>query len=173
MSKLNLERLDNIIKSREKEYQMPTVTKQVGDVSKTYTPLTEIPTGHGLGKTLIGKCSAILPNRLQCWRAGDFVVTEVHPAVTDADEKVSQQKDTYQLCRSHVAQQQENDEKTKQEATASANDAQQQTTETTETSEEQKLNSGDFRDFTNTKTTTEQPLTEKPLAFTPQQDQNQ
>ena len=78
---------------QEKAGVMPT--------TKTYTLLSEIP------HVKIVNCSAMLPNHLQCWRAGDFQVTEttVQPAVAATkdtaavEEKVSLTK--YQLCRFH------------------------------------------------------------------------
>jgi len=53
---------------------------------KHYTPLMEI---KGI---LIGRCAQILPNKLQCWRAGDFLVHDNLPSG----------KVLYQLCRTHV-----------------------------------------------------------------------
>lgn len=75
--------------------------------TKTYQLLSEIP------HVKIGNCGALLPNHLQCWRAGDFQVTETTvqpavaataatkdtPAVAAVEEKVSLTK--YQLCRFH------------------------------------------------------------------------
>jgi hypothetical protein len=69
--------------------------------TKTYTDLKEIP--HVKIKT----CGALLPNHMQCWRAGDFQVTEttVQPAVAATkdtpavEEKVTQ--NTYQVCAFH------------------------------------------------------------------------
>lgn len=57
-------------------------------VSKTYTPLIELP------KVLIGDCSQVLPNRLQCWKAGDYLVKEEVPE--GSPER------TYQLCSMHA-----------------------------------------------------------------------
>ena len=76
---------------------MPTATKESpaplpapepasGPTEKQYTPIMLV---QGI---LIGRCSQILPNKLQCWRAGDFVVQDSLPSG----------KVIYQLCRTHV-----------------------------------------------------------------------
>ena len=51
--------------------------------SKTFTLLSTLP------GVAIGKCSEILENRLQCWKAGDFQIT-----LPDGT--------TYQKCRRHA-----------------------------------------------------------------------
>jgi hypothetical protein len=69
--------------------------------TKEYTKLKDIP------HVKITNCGALLPNKLQCWRAGDYqvVATTVQPAVpatkdTPAiEEKVSMNK--YQVCAFH------------------------------------------------------------------------
>jgi len=71
--------------------------------SKTYTALTDIP------KVIIGKCSTLLANHMQCWRAGDFQVTIPAEPVTAADGTITQDVTTYQLCRRHALLEQEND----------------------------------------------------------------
>jgi hypothetical protein len=53
---------------------------------KHYWPLMQI---KGIS---IGRCSQVLPNRLQCWRAGDFLVSDNLPTG----------KVLYQLCRTHT-----------------------------------------------------------------------
>ena len=65
--------------------------------TRTYTPLAEIP------KALIGKCSAVLANHMQCWRAGDFQVSVVTtiPSEVEGEEPVVKLV-TYQLCRAHA-----------------------------------------------------------------------
>jgi hypothetical protein len=71
---------------------------------KTYTPLTDIP------KAIIGKCSAVLPNHMACWRSGDFQVTIPGEVVTDEETgKVTQEITQYQLCRRHAQAELEND----------------------------------------------------------------
>jgi len=75
--------------------------------TKTYTPLAEIP------HVKIKNCGAVLPNHMQCWRAGDFQVTSTtvqpavaavaatkdSPAVEAVEEKV--ETNTYQVCAFH------------------------------------------------------------------------
>ena len=75
--------------------------------TKEYVALTDNP--HIKIKT----CGAVLPNHMQCWRAGDYQVTEttVQPAVAAVaatkdtpatpavEEKVS--TSTYQICAFH------------------------------------------------------------------------
>lgn len=68
---------------------------------KEYTNLLEArSTGYFDPKYQIGRCSAILPNRMQCWRAADFHVVEVIPATTEppTEERTVE----YQLCKQHV-----------------------------------------------------------------------
>jgi hypothetical protein len=67
------------------------VTVQVGLVIKRYQTLSSMPTGQGLGRVMIGRCSAMLANRMQCWRAGDFYIQ---------DSSVAQ---PYQKCRMHAS----------------------------------------------------------------------
>ncbi len=62
--------------------------------TKTFTSLSQIP------KAVIEKCSAILPNRMQCWRAGDVLV---HTVTQSADPEISNTTFDYQLCRGHAA----------------------------------------------------------------------
>jgi hypothetical protein len=52
-------------------------------MSKTFTALNTLP------GVAIGKCSEILENRLQCWKAADFQIT-----LSDGT--------TYQKCRRHA-----------------------------------------------------------------------
>lgn len=78
-------------------------------VSKTYTPLASIK-----GAKVV-MCSALLPNHLQCWRAGDVLVTETTsiPASKDAkgvETPASITERTWQLCNFHTAQAQQLDE---------------------------------------------------------------
>ena len=61
--------------------------------TKTYTLLASVP------GAFIGKCSEILPNRLQCWKAADFAITiTTPPAEGEAEPTVT----TYQKCRAHA-----------------------------------------------------------------------
>ena len=69
--------------------------------TKTFTLLSQIP------KAIIGKCSAILPNRMQCWRAGDV---QVHTVTQGKDPEEPNKTFDYQLCRAHaITEQQEYD----------------------------------------------------------------
>ena len=76
--------------------------------TKVYTNIHEAP-----GKPKIGQCSAVLPNHMQCWRAGDVIVTIVEPSTESEPEKVT----CFQLCRGHATLAQEQD---KLEAAAEA-----------------------------------------------------
>ena len=82
-------------------------------VQKTYTPFTELSVGTKVGQTPIEKCSAILPNSLQCWRAADVVVTRVETLQGlpgGMEEAAKHPKITkYQLCRRHALIEQEQD----------------------------------------------------------------
>lgn len=67
--------------------------------TKTFTQLAQIP------KAVIERCTAVLPNHMQCWKAGDVQVHLVKQG--DDSEKPNVTYD-YQLCRAHaVAEQQE------------------------------------------------------------------
>jgi len=69
--------------------------------TKTFTPLSEIP------KAIIGTCSGILPNHMQCWRAGDV---QVHMVIPGEGEEAEPRIHDYQLCRAHaIAEKQEQD----------------------------------------------------------------
>ena len=67
--------------------------------TKTFTPISQ------LIKPTIGRCSAVLPNRMQCWKAGEYEVKQVFQGTNPEEpNKVAY----YQLCRAHaVAEQQE------------------------------------------------------------------
>lgn len=78
--------------------------------TKTFTLLSQIP------RAVIGKCSAILPNKMQCWRAGDV---QVHTVTQGTDPEVPNTTFGYQLCRAHaIAEQQEYDKAVADEAEA-------------------------------------------------------
>lgn len=67
--------------------------------TKTFTPLSEVV------KASIGKCTAILPNHMQCWRAGDV---QVHVVTQSTNPEEGNKTFDYQLCRAHAfAEQQE------------------------------------------------------------------
>ena len=65
--------------------------------SKVYAPLASIP------KAQIERCSYLLPNDLQCWRAADYLVTvkTVTPA-TDTSTEAKTTESSYQLCARHA-----------------------------------------------------------------------
>lgn len=65
--------------------------------TKTYADLGP-NSGSGVA---IGKCSALLPNHMQCWRAGDVLVS-----VINEDQTLASQ---YQLCQRHVVVEQNRD----------------------------------------------------------------
>ena len=69
------------------------VVVQLGLASKRYQTLSSMPTGSGLGRIAIGRCSAMLANHMQCWRAADFHIISVTPDKTEI----------YQKCRAHAA----------------------------------------------------------------------
>jgi hypothetical protein len=78
--------------------------------TKTFTLLSQIP------KVVIGKCSAILPNKMQCWRAGDV---QVHTVTQGVNSEEPNDTFDYQLCRAHaIAEQQEYDKAVADEAEA-------------------------------------------------------
>lgn len=84
---------------------------KVGDTTKTYTLLSSLPRET----TKIVKCGALLENRMQCWRAGDYLVQEVKTEkVEGADGIDGGLKDTvnsFQLCRRHAIEQEVVDRK--------------------------------------------------------------
>lgn len=72
--------------------------------TKTYTPLSQIPA------VKVRTCAAILPNKMQCWRAGDVQVVRqtTTPKTENSDETV--EKVEYQLCYRHTQIEQQQDE---------------------------------------------------------------
>lgn len=91
---------------------------KVGDTTKTYTLLSSLSTGNKLGQTPITKCSALIENKMQCWRAGDFMVMETTDVPATEKDSASVKYLQYQLCRAHAVQQQQKDEKTQRDAEA-------------------------------------------------------
>ena len=72
--------------------------------TKTYADLGP-DSGTGVP---IGKCSGLLPNHMQCWRSGDFQVTETISTTTE-DGTIIENVTPYQLCRRHELIQKEAD----------------------------------------------------------------
>jgi hypothetical protein len=86
---------------------MPTTTK-------TYTPLSQ------LASVAVKTCSAILPNRLQCWRAGDVQVIIQTTEETKDDKPLTVTETEYQLCYRHASIEQQQDAVDAQKAEAAA-----------------------------------------------------
>ena len=60
---------------------------------KTYVALNSIPHAK------IGRCSEVLGNQNQCWKAGDFQITVTKPP---EGEETDPTIVTYQKCRRHA-----------------------------------------------------------------------
>ena|SRR5271157_922624 len=69
---------------------------------KTYEPLSSMP------HPLVTKCSEVLGNQMQCWRAGDFLITVTEDTPTD-ENPTATTTTSYQKCRRHAAKEQEAD----------------------------------------------------------------
>jgi hypothetical protein len=65
-------------------------------LTKTYEPVTSLP------NLQITKCQQMLANHMQCWRAGDFLVTITTDTPTDENPE-AQTVTTYQKCRAHAS----------------------------------------------------------------------
>ena len=69
-------------------------------MSRVYTPLSQVP------NVKVGRCSGVLSNHMQCWRAGDVLVTDTTSTPTDTNPEAVTVSNT-QLCnRCAVLQQQ-------------------------------------------------------------------
>jgi len=64
--------------------------------TKTYEPVTSLP------NLQITKCQQMLANHMQCWRAGDFLVTITTDTPTD-ENPAAQTVTQYQKCRAHAS----------------------------------------------------------------------
>jgi hypothetical protein len=64
--------------------------------TKTYTPVINLP------DLQIAKCQQMLTNHMQCWRAGDFLVTITTDTPTD-ENPAAQTITQYQKCRAHTS----------------------------------------------------------------------
>ena len=71
-------------------------------LTKTYEPVTSLP------NLKITKCQQILANHMQCWRAGDFLVTVTTDTPTDKNP-AAQTITQYQKCRAHASSEQTQD----------------------------------------------------------------
>jgi Tfp pilus assembly protein PilV len=77
--------------------------------AKTYQPLNTINNGSSYGKPLkvpVTVCSGLLENHMQCWRAGDVLITTTTTtlAPTEADPNATVDTiSTYQMCYRHSA----------------------------------------------------------------------
>jgi len=94
--------------------------------AKQYISLAQ---GEAPAGVKIGNCSGILPNKMQCWRAADFLVIATGPVIEATDTTpASQHVDQYQLCRRHAVMEQETDGAEALAAQRLANDQAQATT---------------------------------------------
>ena len=73
--------------------------------TKTYEPVTSLP------NLQITKCQQMLANHMQCWRAGDFLVTITTDTPTDENPE-AQTVTTYQKCRAHASSEMTQDART-------------------------------------------------------------
>jgi hypothetical protein len=73
--------------------------------TKTYEPVTSLP------NLQITKCQQMLANHMQCWRAGDYLVTITTDTPTDENPK-AQTVETYQKCRAHASSEMTQDAQT-------------------------------------------------------------
>ena len=64
--------------------------------TKTYEPVTSLP------NLKITKCQQMLANHMQCWRAGDFLITITADTPTD-ENPAAQTVTQYQKCRAHAS----------------------------------------------------------------------
>lgn len=79
------------VKEPEKKPEQPKAEPKAAAsvvTKKAYTPLIEVP------QVAITMCAQVLPNRLQCWRAGDYLIKEEVPE--GSPER------SYQLCSMHA-----------------------------------------------------------------------
>ena len=73
--------------------------------TKTYEPVTTLP------NLQITKCQQMLANHMQCWRAGDFLVTITTDTPTDENPE-AQTITQYQKCRAHASSEMTQDART-------------------------------------------------------------
>lgn len=68
---------------------------------KTYIPIVEARQQDN--SLPVGRCEQILANRMQCWKSGDWLVTEELPETTAEGAETKAVK--YQLCTMHMRMQ--------------------------------------------------------------------
>lgn len=75
----------------------------------TRTPLSQV------AHAKIVQCSAVLPSKLQCWRAGDVQVTKIDSFPATEENPSGTKTTQYQVCYFHnsIEEQQEADQLTK------------------------------------------------------------
>ncbi len=73
--------------------------------TKTYVLVTNLP------NLQITKCQQILANHMQCWKAGDYLVTVTTDTPTD-ENPAAQTVTQYQKCRAHASSEQVQDAQT-------------------------------------------------------------
>ena len=73
--------------------------------TKTYEPVISLP------NLQITKCQQMLANHMQCWRAGDFLVTVTTDTPTD-EYPEAQTITQYQKCRAHASSEMTQDART-------------------------------------------------------------
>jgi LAS superfamily LD-carboxypeptidase LdcB len=73
--------------------------------TKTYEPVTNLP------NLQITKCQQMLANHMQCWKAGDFLVTVTTDTPTD-ENPAAQTITQYQKCRAHASSEMTQDAQT-------------------------------------------------------------
>ncbi len=88
--------------------------------TKVYTPLSQLPA------VKITNCSAILPNHMCCWRAGDVQVIRQLVTEATAEEPVKVENQEYQLCNRHAYIEQQQDAIDAQKAEVEAEQPAQQ-----------------------------------------------
>ncbi len=73
--------------------------------TKTYVLVTNLP------NLQITKCQQMLANHMQCWKAGDYLVTVTTDTPTD-ENPAAQTVTQYQKCRAHASSEQVQDAQT-------------------------------------------------------------
>jgi len=74
-------------------------------LTKKYELVTSLP------NLQVTKCQQMLANHMQCWRAGDFLVTITNDTPTD-ENPAAQTITQYQKCRAHASSEMTQDAQT-------------------------------------------------------------